>query len=298
MLTLHDYRALVKLDDVFAPATAAQREDAPALVEALNAELRRDGTEARLREHLRQPPPPNVDPRIWLKALLTVRGPNPLPEAFHARMDALLQQERQRAPSTDAASLPRLADAGAAARCSLWRGDITTLRADAIVNAANARMLGCFTPFHPCIDNAIHSAAGPRLREDCGLLMQRQGADEATGAAKATRGYHLPSRFVLHTVGPIVQGGLRASHAEALASSYRACLDVCLELPQVRSVAFCAISTGVFRYPREEAAQVALRTVARWLTQHPGTVEHVIFNVFAEEDEAAYRRALQTDALA
>ena len=174
----------------------------------------------------------------------------------------------------------------------MWQGDITTLAVDAIVNAANAELLGCFHPFHPCIDNAIHAAAGPRLRDDCARIMQAQGVPEETGHAKATRGYNLPARFVLHTVGPIVRKGLSPEHEEALARCYRACLDTAARLDRVRSVAFCAVSTGVFGFPREPAARIALRTVGAWLGEHPGAIDLVVFNVFAAVDRAAYEKAL------
>lgn len=214
-------------------------------------------------------------------------------------MDRLLQAERRMRPEVAPASLQRLGGLldPALAHCAVWQGDITTLAADAIVNAAHSDMLGCFGPFHACIDNAIHSAAGPRLREDCARIMRAQGRPEPTGHAKATRGYNLPARYVLHTVGPIVRGALRPGHEEALASSYRACLDVAARLQGVRSVALCGLSTGVFGYPKEPAARVALRTVGTWLREHPGVLDLVIFNVFADEDREAYSAALRAGAL-
>jgi O-acetyl-ADP-ribose deacetylase (regulator of RNase III)/NAD-dependent SIR2 family protein deacetylase len=173
----------------------------------------------------------------------------------------------------------------------LWRGDITTLAVDAIVNAANSQLLGCFKPSHRCIDNAIHSVAGPRLRDDCHRIVTAQGHDEATGTAKITRGYYLPARFVLHTVGPIVRGGeVSEDHETALAACYKACLDVSSSMG-LRSLAFCAISTGVFGYPKADAAAVALRTVTAWLEHNPGRFDLIVFNVFTAADEAAYRTA-------
>jgi O-acetyl-ADP-ribose deacetylase (regulator of RNase III) len=172
----------------------------------------------------------------------------------------------------------------------LWRGDITTLEVGAIVNAANADLLGCFRPDHRCIDNAIHSAAGPRLREDCHVIMSRQRHPERTGTAKATRAYFLPARFVLHTVGPIVGAAAPTeTHRVLLASCYEACLAAAVEIG-ARSLAFCAISTGVFGYPKQEAANEAIRSVTTWLEGHPGRLDAVIFNVFTEDDEEAYRR--------
>ncbi|MFC9131545.1 protein-ADP-ribose hydrolase [Streptomyces sp. NPDC057099] len=236
--------------------------------------------------------------RRLLRAVLTVREPGPLPGGTARVLDALLSGERLARGTTDAASLPTLRDTlpstayRAADRTALWRGDITTLGADAVVNAANSALLGCFAPVHPCVDNAIHAAAGPRLRADCHTIMTRQGTPEPTGTAKITRGYHLPARYVLHTVGPIVDGPLRPQHDRALAASYRACLDLATEVDGLRTVAFCGIGTGVFGYPKKPAARTALDTVADWLDAHPGRLDRVIFNVYADEDHAAYTHAL------
>ncbi|MFE7762571.1 macro domain-containing protein [Streptomyces sp. NPDC057438] len=166
------------------------------------------------------------------------------------------------------------------------------MTADAVVNAANSRLLGCFRPRHPCIDNALHNAAGPRLRDDCHTIVTAQGTREPTGTAKITRGYHLPARYVLHTVGPVVQGEPHAYDAQALASSYRACLDLAAQVEDIRTLAFCAISTGVFGYPKEEAAPVALRAVGDWIAARPDRFDRVVFAVFEDADEQAYRHAL------
>lgn len=241
-----------------------------------------------------------LSPRDALRALLTIRLPEPeLPDELHAMLDQLLAAERRARPVTEATNLPPLRDMvpttsyPSAARCALWQGDITTLRADAIVNAANDALLGCFIPFHACIDNAIHAAAGPRLREECGRIMRDQGAPEPTGTAKITRGFNLPASYVLHTVGPIVRGPLRRDHTEALASCYRSCLDLAAQEVGIRSVAFCAISTGVFGYPKEAAARVALATVDSWLRAHPGALDRVIFNVFSPDDRAVYAKLVE-----
>ena len=181
----------------------------------------------------------------------------------------------------------------AAAHTVLWQGDISTLAIDGIVNAANKRMLGCFQPFHNCIDNVINTAAGPRLREDCHRIMQMQGHLEGTGWAKVTRAYNLPSKFVLHTVGPIVDRGqaVTAHHRKMLAEAYRAVLKLSAEI-NIKSLAFCCISTGVFGFPKEPAAQIALDTVAGWLTTHKTSIERVVFNVFTDADLAIYQQKL------
>jgi len=236
-----------------------------------------------------------------LRALLTVRGPNPLPSWFHVQLDRLLQREAFERGFTDAASLPGISEAfpgssyAAAARCALWRGDITTLCVDAIVNAANPKMLGCFQPFHACIDNAIHSAAGPRIREDCHAIMQRQGCPEGTGWAKVTRAYNLPSKYILHTVGPIMVSGERnvsPEQEQQLSSCYRSCLGLACRVSAIRSLAFCSISTGVYGFPREAAARIALRTVNQWLANHPGSLDLIVFNVFRHDDLEIYERLL------
>ncbi|MBV5267165.1 MAG: macro domain-containing protein, partial [Burkholderiaceae bacterium] len=181
---------------------------------------------------------------------------------------------------------------------ALWQGDICTLKADAIVNAANNQMLGCFQPFHQCIDNVIHAAAGPRLREDCALIMDEQKKQknihfEETGCAKITRAYHLPARFILHTVGPIYESPTQhATSAELLSSCYTACLETAAEIPGIRSLTLCCISTGVFGFPNEAAAQIAINSVTRWLEAHPQRFSQVIFNVFLDKDMSIYRNEI------
>jgi len=224
------------------------------------------------------------EPRHLLGGLLNQRPSGGWPEERLADLDRLLWSERLAQGWVDPLSLP------ATDGLSLWRGDITCLGADAIVNAANSEMLGCFAPHHACIDNAIHSAAGPRLREDCAGLMALQGELEATGQAKLTRAYNLPSRFVLHTVGPIVRGHVLAEHRALLASCYTACLELAAEVASIQSLAFCGISTGVFGFPAEEAAPLALETVSRWVERHPGRFRRIVFDVFSEEDHERYRR--------
>lgn len=228
----------------------------------------------------------NLPPREALRVALTVRPPGRFPQGWLEASDALFAAESRARPRVASGTLP--------APLAVWRGDITSLEVDAIVNAANSELLGCFVPFHACIDNAIHSAAGPRLREECGRLMAAQGAPEATGTAKLTRGYHLPARHVLHTVGPIVPRGAGPSAAQEaqLASCYCACLDLAATVAEVRSVAFCCISTGVFGYPQEPAARVALAAVQGWQAAHPRRMVRVVFNVFTGRDEAIYAALL------
>jgi O-acetyl-ADP-ribose deacetylase (regulator of RNase III)/NAD-dependent SIR2 family protein deacetylase len=233
--------------------------------------------------------------RRLIRLLLTVRPPRPIPQDAAEMLDDVFAGQAAGRPVIAVDEVLASAEPAMSVgptRVVLWRGDITTLAVDAIVNAANANLLGCFQPGHTCIDNAIHSAAGPRLREDCRRIIEWQGHAEPTGTAKITRAYYLPSRFVLHTVGPIVpRGDVTEAHRTSLAASYEACLELAAAAG-VTSLAFCAISTGVFGYPKDEAADVATRTVRRWLEEHPNALDLVVFNVFTAADEAAYRRAL------
>lgn len=178
-------------------------------------------------------------------------------------------------------------------RLFLWQGDITRLKTDAITNAANAAMQGCFQPLHSCIDNFIHSAAGIELRWRCKQIMDEQGHEEPTGRAKITPGYCLPAKFILHTVGPIVPyGELQDEHRRLLRSSYLSCLELAAE-NGLASVAFCCISTGVFMFPAEEAAEIAVAAVREYLDSHPdGSVQKVIFDVFSDRDKAIYDNIL------
>lgn len=174
---------------------------------------------------------------------------------------------------------------------AVWRGDITTLKIDAIVNAANSQMLGCWSPCHACIDNCIHTYAGTNLRLACYEIMKAQGSEEPTGSAKITKAYNLPCRYVLHTVGPIVGGRLTQRDCDLLASCYTSCLDLAEE-NALSSVAFCCISTGVFHFPNDRACEVAVGTVRGWLKVHASANMRVVFNVFKEEDLALYTKAV------
>ena len=245
------------------------------LLEALLAE-RPDGAAVPV-------PADEAGQRRLLRALFNVRPPVPAPAAFLEVQDAYLREETRRKGVTDLADLRPVRPG-----LYLWQGDITTLRCDAIVNAANSQLLGCFAPNHGCIDNAIHTYAGVQLRLACRRLMERQGHEEAAGGAKLTPAFNLPCRYVLHTVGPIVRGPLTAAHEAQLAACYRACLALALE-QGLRSVAFCCISTGEFHFPNRRAAEIAVETV----TAFPGRERlEVLFNVFKDVDADCYRALL------
>lgn len=225
------------------------------------------------------------DQRRLLRGLMNVRPPAPVSRAFLQVQDAYLQEDLAERGVTCANDLQPVMEG-----ICLWRGDITTLRCGAIVNAANSGMTGCYQPCHGCIDNAIHTFAGVQLRLKCAGLMARQGCDEPVGRAKITPAYNLPCDYVIHTVGPMVQGRLTGRHCEQLEACYRACLQAAEE-NGVDSIAFCCISTGVFMFPGDRAAEIAVRTVRRYLDE-TGSGMKVIFNVFREEDERIYRRLL------
>ena len=176
----------------------------------------------------------------------------------------------------------------------LWQGDITRLAVDAIVNAANSQLLGCFIPCHGCIDNAIHTAAGVQLRQNCFDIMQKQKHAEPTGSAKITSAYNLPSKYVIHTVGPIIHGDLTQEDWGLLAACYKSCLDIAAE-HKLNSIAFCCISTGEFHFPNKEAAEIAVQTVKKdYLRQNTASIDRIVFNVFKDMDFNIYKNLNKT----
>ncbi len=226
--------------------------------------------------------------RQLLRGLMNIRAPQYIDADFLRVQDSYLQAEAEAKGITDAADLTPMQ-----LGLYLWQGDITTLRCDAIVNAANSGMTGCYIPNHRCIDNAIHTFAGVELRLACEALMEKQGHPDPTGQAKITPAFNLPCRYVLHTVGPIIRGRVTARDRELLASCYRSCLELAAE-NGLESVAFCCISTGEFHFPNELAAEIAVQTVREFL-QKQTSVSKVIFNVFKDFDKEIYERLLRAD---
>lgn len=232
--------------------------------------------------------------QLWLafRALVNMREPWRADTDLLAAQDELLQGMIEEAGiiTVDEAT-PSPLDP----RLRLWKGDITTLAADAIVNAANSGMTGCWAPLHYCIDNAIHTFAGMQLRYECARIMIEQGHEEPTGKAKITPAYNLPAKHVIHTVGPIANGALNDKLREQLASSYRGCLEASVEAGDT-SVAFCCISTGVFGFPAKDAARIAVDTTRAWLDDRESAgkeIPKIVFNVFLDSDEDIYKRLLE-----
>ncbi len=220
------------------------------------------------------------------RSLVNVRKPKAAGRDFLELQDSLLKAMIAEKGITEIDSLTPLQK-----NIYLWKGDITTLKTDGIVNAANGGLTGCYCPCHGCIDNAIHTFSGVQLRLECAELMKKQGFPEPTGKAKITKAYNLPSKFVLHTVGPIVDGKPSEKDNLLLAACYQSCLELA-EQHQLKSLAFCCISTGEFHFPNQEAAEIAVKTVRAYLSVH--TEMSVVFNVFKDEDYQIYRRLLSS----
>ena len=230
-------------------------------------------------------PSDTAEQKHLLRALFNVRMPKAASDEFLKIQDEYLREETRLKGVTDISALTPIQP-----DIYLWQGDITTLKCDAIVNAANNQMLGCFCPNHGCIDNAIHTYAGVQLRLDCAELMAKQRHDEPTGQAKITPAYNLPCRFVIHTVGPIVYGRLTDKDCELLRSCYCSCLKVA-DKNGLKSIAFCCISTGEFHFPNERAAEIAIDSVKKYKAETQSEIK-VIFNVFKDTDYKIYRELL------
>ena len=239
-----------------------------------------------------------------IRSLMNIRMPRELSNELADLQNEYLQEELKTKGVVSLADISTIKEqfgskSAYAERLSLWQGDITRLKVGAIVNAANSQMLGCFVPCHRCIDNAIHSAAGMQLREECNHIMSRRrmkygrNYEEPTGTATLTKAYNLPCDYVIHTVGPIVYGGLNDMLCQDLRNCYENVLECCLE-HHIKSVAFCCISTGEFHFPNDKAAEIAVDTVTGFLGKHDNCIERVIFNVFKDNDLKLYERIFTT----
>jgi O-acetyl-ADP-ribose deacetylase (regulator of RNase III) len=295
LLSLSVYSALISLYERYPLDTvliSSEKELTDIMDFLLDTLIRKEGLSI-----INKIPETPSEKRMALRALLNVRPPGAIHEGFIKNIDKLLQYELANKTIFDCNDFLPVSEAFPNNRLKhpdlifLWKGDITSLKADAIVNAANDRMLGCFQPLHNCIDNVIHSAAGPLLREDCKTFMDIQGGREKTGDVKITRGYNLPSRYVIHTVGPIIRGDrVSDRQREELASCYKSPLILASNIKGIKSIAFPCISTGVFNFPAGLAAEIAVKTADEWLDTNPHHFTHVIFNVFLEEDFYLYER--------
>lgn len=237
-----------------------------------------------------------------LRSLMNIRMPRRMDARVTEVQDEYLKERIRENGIVMLSEILTLADQGSthalADKLSIWQGDITRLAVDAIVNAANSQMLGCFVPMHTCIDNCIHTFAGIQLRAECNRQMNQLRAkygpdyEQPTAVPMLTDGYNLPAKKIIHIVGPIVEGRLTKDLEQDLAACYKNTLDMCME-NGLHSVAFCCISTGVFRFPNKRAAEIAVQTVTEWLSEHPDAMERVIFNVFKDEDKTYYETELQ-----
>ena len=236
--------------------------------------------------------PNNItDKKILLRSLMNIRLPGELSSDFLKVQDAYLRRETLNKDLISIEDISEVKD-----RLMLWRGDITCLKVDAIINAANSKLLGCFVPMHNCIDNVIHSSAGLQLREECSQLMKEQGHDEGVGDAKITSAYNLPSKYVIHTVGPSIHQGLKPSKddCELLSNCYSSSLKIAEEY-HLESIAFCCISTGVFNFPQDLAARIAIKTVTDYIKYNETCLKNIIFNVFTDTDYMIYKQLLFGD---
>ena len=238
-------------------------------------------------------PDDTEEKRRILRSLMNIRMPKTMDDTVLAVQDDYLQERIRENGIVELADIPQLRDG-----LSIWQGDITRLAVDAIVNAANSQMLGCFIPMHTCIDNCIHTFAGVQLRAECARQMKqlksRYGRDyeQPTAVPMLTDAFNLPAKKVIHIVGPIVQNVLTPELEKDLADCYQNTLDMCMK-NGLKSVAFCCISTGVFHFPNEKAAEIAVKAVTNWLSRYPGTMKRVIFNVFKDEDKTYYEQQLR-----
>jgi len=240
-----------------------------------------------------QTPADTEGKRRILRSLMNIRMPKKLDDSVLAVQDEYLRERISEKGIVTLSEIPVIRNG-----MSIWQGDITRLAVDAIVNAANSQMLGCFVPMHTCIDNCIHTFAGVQLRAECSRQMNqlriKYGKDyeQPTAVPMLTDGYNLPAKKIIHIVGPIVEERLTSALEKDLADCYRNTLDLCAG-NGLRSVAFCCISTGVFHFPNKRAAEIAVSTVDSWLIQHPGSMERVIFNVFKDEDKKYYEELIR-----
>lgn len=231
-------------------------------------------------------PADTYEQKRLLRGLMNIRMPSNISEDFLKVQDEYLKAEIAMKGITDVNTFAKSENG-----IYLWQGDITSLECDAIVNAANSGMTGCYVPNHRCIDNCIHTFAGVQLRTKCADIMRKQGREERVGGAKITPAYNLPCRYIIHTVGPYIYDKPTNNDKRLLASCYKSCLKIAEEY-KLKSIAFCCISTGEFHFPPKLAAEIAVETVVEHL-QNKNSIERVIFNVFKDSDKQIYSQLLK-----
>ncbi len=218
------------------------------------------------------------------RGLMNITMPYNLSDEYYSNQDIVLKNELKKKNIFNIKNLEYKN------HLAIFRGDITTLKCDAIVNACNSQLLGCFVPNHGCIDNAIHSFAGLQVRRDLLMVMKKQGHEEKNGKCKVTKGYSLPSKYIFHTVGPIVKNNLNDSNIKDLTSCYKSCLDKANEM-KLNNIVFCCISTGIYGFPKEEASKIAINACREYLLNNKDTtIDKIVFNVFGLEDYEYYKR--------
>ena len=279
MLLLDDYKTIIDLN--YRPWTAERlsEEEKSFICDEMLGDLLEERNEIAAFSY------PYKIKRDLIWGYLNERMPNPVTPRFLEIQDRLFRAETLERGVVNVSSFEYQEG------IALWQGDITRLDADAIVNAANNSLLGCFIPHHKCIDNVIHSCAGVQVRLDCSKIMGAQGEAEPFGCAKITRAYNLPSKYILHTVGPMVGVRVTDEDRRVLRNCYISCLSLAREMG-LHTVAFCCISTGIFGFPGDEAAAIAVGAVKNWLLES-GYDMRVVFDVFLDKDLAIYRDVLK-----
>ena len=279
MLSLDEYKKIIDLRYKPRPAVHLSEEEKSAICDEMLGVLLEERNEIAAFSY------PYTIKRDLIWGYLNERMPNPVTPRFLEIQDKLFRAESIERGIVNVSALDYRE------RIALWQGDITRLDADAIVNAANSSLLGCFIPHHKCIDNVIHSRAGVQVRLDCSKIMGAQGEPEPSGCAKITLAYNLPSKYILHTVGPMVGVRVTDEDRRVLRNSYLSCLNLAREMG-LHTVAFCCISTGIFGFPGDEAAAIAVGAVKGWLLEAGSYDMRVVFDVYLDKDFAIYRDVL------
>lgn len=229
---------------------------------------------------------------LW-RALCNIRNAKPISAEYLKVQDEYLQERLEETQLTNVENIKSIKETYSktnlenANKICLWQGDITKLKIDAIVNAANSQGLGCFQPLHNCIDNQIQTFSGIQMRLECDKYMKKIGYNLPTGKAFITNGYNLPSKYVIHTVGPIINFEVSNEDKKLLKDCYINSLKIASE-KGLKTIAFPCISTGIFRFPKELAVMCAFQGINEFLRDNKNSLEKIIFNVYGEEDFDIY----------